>query len=79
MRELAAGRRLPLWDYAAALAPLPDQGLAWDHLHPSSPEKSNQLAVFSAENLQYGYVVRNLTALQILDRIWRTVDAGAGQ
>lgn len=79
VRELAAGRRLPLWDYAAALAPLPDQGLAWDHLHPSSPEKSNQLAVFSAENLQYGYVVRNLTALQILDRIWRTVDAGAGQ
>jgi hypothetical protein len=37
------------------------------------------VAVFSAENLQYGYVVRNLTALQILDRVWRTVDPAAGQ
>jgi hypothetical protein len=79
VRDAASAHRLPLWDYAAALAPLPEQGLAWDHLHPSSPERSNQVAVFSAENLQYGYVVRNLTALQILDRVWRTVDAGAGQ
>ncbi|HYO89467.1 MAG TPA: SGNH/GDSL hydrolase family protein [Candidatus Limnocylindrales bacterium] len=78
VRDLANARRLPLWDYAAALAALPDEGLAWDHLHPSSPERANQVAVFSAENLQYGYVVRNLTALQILDRVWRTVDPSAG-
>ena len=78
VRELAAAHRLPLWDYAAALAGLPDQGLAWDHLHPSAPEDTDQVAVFTAENLTYGYVVRNLTALQILDRIWRTVDSSAG-
>ncbi|MFN8377987.1 MAG: SGNH/GDSL hydrolase family protein [Anaerolineae bacterium] len=79
VRDLATERHLPLWDYAAALAPLPDQGLAWDHLHPSAPEETDYVAVFDAENLQYGYVVRNLTALQILDRIWRTVDPSAGQ
>lgn len=78
VREVTAERRLPLWDYAAALAPLPDQGLTWDGLHPSSPERTANVAVFNAENLQYGYVVRNLTALQILDRIWRTVDPAAG-
>lgn len=79
VRELANAHRLPLWDYAAALAPLPDQGLARDHLHPSSPERTSQVAVFNADNLQYGYVVRNLTALQILDRVWRTVNPPAEQ
>lgn len=78
VRDLAAERHLPLWDYAAALAPLPNQGLAWDNLHPSAPEETDFVAVFDAENLQYGYVVRNLTALQILDRIWRTVAPSAG-
>jgi hypothetical protein len=78
VRELANERRLPLWDYAAALAPLPDQGLAWDHLHPSAPEETDDVARFRADTLQYGYVVRNLTALQILDRVWRTVDPSAG-
>lgn len=79
VREVAATHHLPLWDYAAALAPLPDEGLAWDHLHPSAPEETDFVAVFDAENLQYGYVVRNLTALQILDRVWRTVNPPAGQ
>jgi hypothetical protein len=78
VRELAAERRLPLWDYAAALAALPNQGLAWDNLHPSAPEETDDVAVFNADTLQYGYVVRNLTALQILDRVWRTVDPAAG-
>jgi hypothetical protein len=41
-------------------------------VHPSSPPNGNA-ADFSAENLQYGYTVRNLGALHILDILWREV------
>jgi hypothetical protein len=71
---LAAEYQLPVWDYAAAMAGLPNLGLTYDNVHPSSPPGGyNTAADFSASNLRYGYVVRNLTALQMLDQIWRQV------
>lgn len=72
--SVAAARRVPLWDYHAALAELPNFGLAWDNVHPSSPpEWYEDAADFRPHNLIYGYVVRNLTALQVLDSVWRQV------
>jgi hypothetical protein len=70
VRELAETNKLPLWDYHAALQLLPNQGLAYDNLHPSSPPAPYQAAAnFQRQNLQYGYVVRNLTALQLLYQV----------
>ncbi len=77
--ELTADYRLPLWDYAYVMASLPNFGLARDNLHPSSPPsyRPQEAAIFTPEYLQYGYNVRNLTALQLLDAVWRTVDPDA--
>jgi hypothetical protein len=76
LRDLAAERQIPLWDYAAALRDLPAHGLGHDGVHPSFPPDGwfERAALFDPEHLQYGYNVRNLTALQILDRVWRAVD-----
>lgn len=71
IREVAQTYQVPLWDYWASLQGLPGKGIG-DTVHPSSPPNGNA-ADFSAENLQYGYTVRNLGALHILDILWREV------
>lgn len=74
--ELTAEYRLPVWDYSAAMIVLPNYGLTYDNVHPSSPPgNEDNAANFAAEYLRYGYVVRNLTALQILDQVWRAATA----
>lgn len=73
IREVAQTYQVPLWDYWASLQGLPGKGIG-DTVHPSSPPNGNA-ADFSAESLQYGYTVRNLGALHILDILWREVMA----
>lgn len=74
--QLATENSLPLWDYHALMLNLPNQGLTWDNLHPSSPpEWFDQAAIFTPEYLQYGYVMRNLSALMMLDAIYTAVQA----
>lgn len=74
LRDMAAANDLPIIDLAAALAGLPNDGLAWDNIHPSWPSADeDQSAYFTAENLRYGYTVRNLLTLQMLDRIWHVL------
>ncbi len=71
---LAYESGVPLWDYGAAMAALPNSGLSADGVHPSWPPGDFDAAAnLSRPNLQYGYTVRNLTALQVLDEIWRSV------
>jgi hypothetical protein len=54
---------------------LPDAGLAPDGTHPSIPPKGYKgSADFRASNLYYGYVIRNLTALQMLDAVVLAVE-----
>lgn len=77
IKNLSVEYGIPLWDYAAAMENLPDNGLADDGVHPSIPPgSSSEAADFSPENLQYGYVVRNLMALHMLDKLWREVIFG---
>ncbi|MBC8100574.1 MAG: hypothetical protein H7Y11_14120, partial [Armatimonadetes bacterium] len=65
---------VPLWDYAAALDPLVNFGLDTDGVHPSIPPMGTDGAAdFHDYNLPYGYVMRNLTALQQLDLVWRVI------
>jgi hypothetical protein len=60
-----------VWNFWLAVQPLPLHGLR-------SPEHLTYgeyvlPADFSPENMQYAYNVRNLTALQVLDVVWRSV------
>jgi lysophospholipase L1-like esterase len=62
---------IPLWNYWAAVQNLPEEGLSSDGVHPSvSPTGATD---FSNGALRYGMNVRNLTALQALDAVWREV------
>ncbi|MBN1119987.1 MAG: hypothetical protein JXJ17_02825 [Anaerolineae bacterium] len=61
---------IPLWNYYAALLPLPNLGMSSDGIHPSWNYDPGD---FSEDGLKYGMTVRNLTALQALDAIWRTI------
>jgi uncharacterized protein YraI len=62
----------PLWNYWLAMSKLPGEGLDADGVHPSIPP-SGLGVVFDATNLQYGYAMRNLTALQVLYTLWQQV------
>jgi lysophospholipase L1-like esterase len=71
IRSIAASRHVPLIDYNVALAPLPNQGVGPDGVHPDSWNNNGdiQACVFTTTALQYGYNMRNLTAIQMLDRL----------
>ena len=62
----------PLWNFWAAIQPLPNHGLQPDleHLTYGIPDFDDERAMQSA------WTVRNLTALQALDAVWRAVTAG---
>jgi hypothetical protein len=67
--ELTDEYDIPLWNYWAALQGLPNDGLSSDGVHPSvAPTFGTDL---TPEALQYGMNMRNLTALQALDAVWR--------
>jgi len=70
IRSLAEEYRIPLWDFWTAIVNLPNQGMWYDGVHPS-PAPAGHNADFQPDYLIYGYTVRNLTALQALDAVWR--------
>jgi len=70
--RLAREYDVPLWDYWSALQGLPNSGMGRDGVHPSWAPAGHS-ADFTPQYLQYGMVVRNLTALYVLDAIWRQV------
>ena len=60
---------LPLWNFWSAIQPLPNHGLQPDleHLTYGIPDFSN------SKDMETAWTVRNLTALQVLDAVWRGV------
>jgi len=70
--QVAREADTPLVDYWAAMQLLPNTGLSGDGIHPSAT-LSTASADFTAANLQYGYTLRNLLTLQVLDMLWRQV------
>ncbi len=67
--RLAREYDVPLWDFQLAVQGLPNSGLTEDNFHlvwrPS---------IFtSPADVQTGWQWRNLTALQALDKVWKTV------
>mgnify|MGYP005837349751 FL=1 len=75
---LARGYDIPLIDYYTAMRGLPGDGLHPDGVHPSTPP-DGVTTIFDAEHLQYGYTLRNLTALQMLYTLWQQVLYDADQ
>jgi hypothetical protein len=61
---------LPLWNFWAAVQPLPKHGLSDDrgHLTWANPNHFEY-----PYNMRYAAVIRTLTALQSLDSVWRGV------
>jgi hypothetical protein len=74
IKQTALRYDIPLWDLYAALIVLPNQGLDPDGVHLSIPPGAPASTTdFSPGNLQYGTVIRNLTALQTLDVLLKQV------
>ena len=67
--RLAYEYNLPLWNFWRVVQPLPAHGLQADHEHLtySFSDFSNPI------NFQYAWPWRNLTALQVLDSVYRGV------
>lgn len=67
--RLAFEYGVPLWNYWLAVQPLPDHGLQEDGVHITwGPNRFDD-----PHALTRGWTVRNLTALQVLDAVWRYV------
>ncbi len=69
IRQLAAEYDVPLWDFRIAVQALPNDGLMDDQVHLSEGnpyfDEPNQLLS--------GWALRNLTGLQALDVVWRSL------
>jgi hypothetical protein len=77
VRGIAQGLQVPFVDFHRELLPLPKHGLSGDKLHPSTYSSGGYKAcVFTAAGLQHGYNVRNLLAIEALDRVKRAVIDG---
>ena len=68
--RVAAEYDLPLWNFWAAADSLPTHGLMEDGFH-----LTNGPSFLTGENLKTAWNVRNLTALQSLEKVWREVSA----
>ncbi len=71
--KIAAEFNVPLWNLWRAMSVLPNNGLKDGDVHPTSSEVS--LCNFAGSDLEnYGWTVRNLSALKALDRVWRLLN-----
>jgi hypothetical protein len=72
MRRLAAEYRIPLWDFDRLGQMIPGQGLGPDGVHLTSfpPHDYTKVDAFKR-----GHTMQDLSALIVLDTIWRTVTA----
>ncbi len=71
--KIAAEFNVPLWNLWKAMAALPNNGLKDGDVHPTSSDVS--LCNFAGSDLEnYGWTVRNLSALKALDRVWRLLN-----
>lgn len=70
IRQLAVEYRVPLWDFDLIAQTLPGHGLAGDGVHLTGLTTADYT---QPQALQRGYGAHNLTALMMLDRVWRAV------
>ncbi len=74
IRSLSNEYQIPLLDYGQAMSIYMPYSLAADGVHPSLPPRGTvNSASFLPQNMFAGYVLRNLSALHLLDQLWREV------
>jgi hypothetical protein len=71
VRKLAAEYRIPLWDFDRVASTLPDRGLGPDGVHLTGFYQHDYML---PQALQRGHGAQNLTALIVLDQIWRVLE-----
>ena len=73
--EISRTYSVPLWNYYAIMETALNRGLDDDGIHPSvvSQDDITASANFAEDGLQFGYNLRNLTALMTLDAVWRSL------
>ncbi len=74
IRQIAADYQIPLWDFDLVAGTLPRRGLGNDGVHLTSffaHDWSSPVA------FQRGYGIMDITALIVLDRVWRVTQAGS--
>lgn len=78
---LAENRALPLWNFWRQMTGpgVPDSGLSSDGVHPSVLCPPCTAVDFRPGGLRYGYALRNLGALRVLDRLRRQIATPADQ
>lgn len=78
VRRVAFEQHLPLIDYWAAMQGLPHQGIDPDNVHPSiymgASGNNPSGGVFTDRAMMFGYNMRNLTTLLMLERLMHTLD-----
>ncbi len=72
--QVASEQQVPVWHYWLALQTpeAVNAGLHRDGIHLNT-YRANHPGSFAPEALRYGYNIRNLTALQVLDKLRRVV------
>jgi hypothetical protein len=74
VREVARQYAIPLWDYHHAMVAYRETSLTFDGVHPSMPARGHDdVTIFRPQNIPYGYVLRNLSALHVLDALWHEI------
>jgi hypothetical protein len=71
VRKIAADYQIPLWDFAKVADTLPGRGLGPDGVHLTGFPQSDYTL---PQAFQRGHGVQNLTALIVLDKIWRALE-----
>jgi len=71
LARLAYEYDIPLWNFWSAVQPLPNHGLLEDGFHLS--HGANYFD--EPANLKRAWPVRNLTALQVIDAVWRGLNS----
>jgi hypothetical protein len=66
--RVARAHSVPVWNFWLAMESLPSNGVSSDGIHPSLPPDYNAV-IFDAAHLQFGFTMRNLTALQVLQSL----------
>ena len=71
--KIAKEFNVPLWNLWLPMSQLPNNGLREGDVHPTANDVN--LCNFSGDDPeQYGWTVRNLSALKALDRVWRLLN-----
>jgi hypothetical protein len=78
IRGIAQALQVPLVDYNLALSRIPGEGLAADHIHPStfSGPRGKNACAFVPAALTRGFNLKNLLSLEALGRVMQTLDGG---